>query len=118
MHAGHAMTIIGYDDSKGSGGAFRVVNSWGSDWGDKGYIWIDYQFFLNEFVPTYEGYGQELFIIITDENKAPDEDPRPVAGEDGFAAWINSVGPFFSSCRGRHWVLTVFIFGYAPRKAC
>ena len=35
----HAYTIIGYDDSKN---AFRVVNSWGSNWGDNGFCWMSY----------------------------------------------------------------------------
>jgi len=47
QHAGHAMTIIGYDDNKGANGAFRVINSWGDDWGDYGFIWIDYNFFVS-----------------------------------------------------------------------
>lgn len=38
---GHAMCIVGYDDYK-YGGAFRVVNSWGKDFGDRGYLWIRY----------------------------------------------------------------------------
>ena len=38
---GHAVCIIGYDDNK-HGGSFRVVNSWGKDYGDKGYFWIKY----------------------------------------------------------------------------
>lgn len=46
IHAGHAMTIVGYDDSKGFNGAFRVVNSWGEQWGSLGFIWIDYNFFV------------------------------------------------------------------------
>ena len=46
MHAYHAMVLSGYDDSKGSNGAFRVVNSWGSNWGDDGYIWVDENFFV------------------------------------------------------------------------
>ena len=45
QHGYHAMVCSGYDDSKGSRGAFRVVNSWGTSWGDSGYIWIDYNFF-------------------------------------------------------------------------
>ena len=41
---GHAMCIIGYNDDK-YGGAFRVVNSWGDDFGDNGYVWIKYKDF-------------------------------------------------------------------------
>ncbi len=35
----HAITIVGWDDSKK---AYLVKNSWGTRWGDKGYIWIEY----------------------------------------------------------------------------
>lgn len=46
-HAYHAMMVVGYDDSKG---AFRIQNSWGSsDWGDNGFIWVDYDFFIKNF---------------------------------------------------------------------
>jgi hypothetical protein len=41
MHALHAMSIIGYDDDK-YGGAFEVMNSWGQEWGDNGYVWVKY----------------------------------------------------------------------------
>ncbi len=47
QHAYHAMTLCGYDDSKGNNGAFRVVNTWGTGWGDDGYIWVDYNFFVS-----------------------------------------------------------------------
>ncbi len=41
----HAQAIVGYNDSiveDGEVGAFRVVNSWGSGFGDNGYYWITY----------------------------------------------------------------------------
>lgn len=38
---GHAITIVGYDDNA-FGGAFKVINSWGTDWGDGGYFWLPY----------------------------------------------------------------------------
>lgn len=38
---GHAVTIVGYDDSR-HGGAFRVINSWGRNFGDNGYFWLPY----------------------------------------------------------------------------
>lgn len=46
-HAYHAMMIVGYDDSRK---AFRIQNSWGTtEWGDKGYIWVDYDHFIKNF---------------------------------------------------------------------
>jgi C1A family cysteine protease len=38
----HAITICGYDDAKH---AWKVINSFGTSWGDAGFIWIDYDFF-------------------------------------------------------------------------
>jgi len=39
---GHALPIVGYDDSKN---AFRFMNSWGTGWPDGGFAWVDYTFF-------------------------------------------------------------------------
>jgi len=35
---GHAMVIVGWSETKQ---AFEVRNSWGEDWGVKGYCWMD-----------------------------------------------------------------------------
>lgn len=40
----HAITVIGYDDSKH---AFRIVNSWGNNWADHGFAWVDYDLMIN-----------------------------------------------------------------------
>ncbi len=45
QHAYHAMILMGYDDSKN---AFRVQNSWGTTWGDNGYIWVDQDYFATD----------------------------------------------------------------------
>lgn len=37
----HALCILGYDNNK-YGGAFRVVNSVGTNWGESGFCWIRY----------------------------------------------------------------------------
>ena len=37
----HSMCVVGYDDEK-YGGAFEVMNSWGTDWGEGGFTWIKY----------------------------------------------------------------------------
>lgn len=41
---GHAMCCVGYDDTKK---LFIVRNSWGADWGKKGYCFIPYDYLLS-----------------------------------------------------------------------
>ena len=48
---GHAVLIIGYDDTKERTihgrhykGFLECQNSWGEDWGDKGFFWIPYEY--------------------------------------------------------------------------
>ncbi|HOI88559.1 MAG TPA: C1 family peptidase, partial [Lentimicrobium sp.] len=46
QHAYHAMVMSGYDDSRN---AFKLMNTWGSTWGNEGTIWVDYDFFVQSF---------------------------------------------------------------------
>lgn len=52
-YGGHAMVVVGYDDNK-YGGAFEIQNSWGTKWGNEGYIWIKYDDFANFTRTAYE----------------------------------------------------------------
>jgi len=38
---GHSVTIVGYDDNSRE---FKFKNSWGADWGDKGYGYLPYDY--------------------------------------------------------------------------
>ena len=42
---GHAIMAVGYDDDKK---VFIIRNSWGVEWGDKGYFYMPYEFILNK----------------------------------------------------------------------
>ncbi|MFP4545569.1 MAG: fibronectin type III domain-containing protein, partial [Methanomassiliicoccales archaeon] len=45
----HAQTVVGWDDSvsdDGETGAFRVANSWGTDFAEDGYYWLTYDAFM------------------------------------------------------------------------
>ena len=52
-YGGHAMCVVGYDDDK-YGGAFEIQNSWGTNWGNDGYIWINYRNFAAYVYHAYE----------------------------------------------------------------
>lgn len=79
QHAYHALVLCGYDDNKGPNGAFKVVNSWGETWGNNGFIWIDYNYFIQQ---DYFAYACFIANNIEDE---PNLD-NPISGYD-LQAW-------------------------------
>ncbi|WP_292009934.1 C1 family peptidase [Chryseobacterium sp.] len=58
VYGGHAICVIGYDDNKQ---AFKVQNSWGTSWGERGYFWIDYTFFAK----SSNGAVNEIYAAYT-----------------------------------------------------
>lgn len=69
VKGGHAVTIVGYDDAK-YGGAFKVINSWGTIWGDNGYFWLPYSFTATVM--------NEAYVLMDAPNSvAPTPDVRP-----------------------------------------
>lgn len=44
MLGGHAVVCVGYDDSTQM---WKMRNSWGSSWGDKGYFYLPYEYLLS-----------------------------------------------------------------------
>lgn len=53
---GHALVVVGYDDRRN---AFKVVNSWGEKWGDRGFGWISYETMIKRI--------QNAFVMVPDE---------------------------------------------------
>ncbi len=64
----HAVVVVGYDDDR-FGGAFRVLNSWGLGWGNRGFFWIPYDTFRDSRFPAY---------AITMNDRANGDSSRPV----------------------------------------
>lgn len=68
---GHAMTIVGYNDSiwtdinsnglveSGELGAFKIANSWGTSWKNAGFVWASYDSFRSiSSVPNFAPTGR------------------------------------------------------------
>ena len=72
IDGGHAMAVIAYDDYK-FGGAFKLVNSWGYDYGDNGYLWVKYSDFVE--------HTAEAYVMGLNENVKPN--PQYKEGIDG-----------------------------------
>jgi C1A family cysteine protease len=52
---GHAMTIVGYDDTRQ---AFKVMNSWGTAYEQGGFFWVSYDWVQNN------GHMSLLYVLI------------------------------------------------------
>jgi len=73
---GHAMVVTGYDDTRS---AYKVINSWGTQWGDRGFGWISYTAFRQT---VREGYvAQDIVVVpppLPPSPPPPITDDRPV----------------------------------------
>ncbi len=70
----HAMVIVGYNDDiwvdlnnnnmvdSGEKGAFKIANSWGTSWGNNGYIWMCYDA-LNSISSVIGGPSAEMRTV-------------------------------------------------------
>lgn len=74
----HALTAIGYDDAKQ---AFRVVNSWGTQWADNGFAWIDYDLATN---PNFCPGG----AVLIDKPAEVNDPSTPPPGSSNLAATL------------------------------
>lgn len=63
---GHAMTVVGYDDSRR---AYLLANSWGDSWGTNGYAWMGYNYFTSQ--------ATDLWMIEAVEGEVPIPPPPP-----------------------------------------
>lgn len=83
QHGRHAMVIVGYDDSKGPQGAFKILNSWGQSWGADGFIWVDYQ------LATSPEFLMFAFVANNDASDIDPDDVDPnVAGDYNLVPYV------------------------------
>lgn len=104
----HAQTIVGYDDSVADDsdvGAFRVVNSWGSDWGDSGYYWFTYaaieelgglDCLVLNFIVDIEDYEPSL-LAVWHFNDAPYRDAGVTLGVGPASAPTAEKSPYYEA---------------------
>jgi len=58
---GHAVAIVGWDDTKGEDGVWIIKNSWGEAWGEDGYMRIEYGCSGIGRAASYVNYKSEDF---------------------------------------------------------
>ncbi|WP_158808707.1 C1 family peptidase [Beijerinckia sp. L45] len=80
-HSGHSMCAVGYSDSEK---VFIVRNSWGTDFGDKGYCYMPYDYLLN---PKFNDADCWVFVP-----KVPSQPPRET--------WLDDTTPVTNSGKG------------------
>ena len=73
----HAMCVVGYDDNL-QGGAFEIMNSWGTDWGNEGFFWVKYADFARTVDQAFEVVVNPLPKPLPEPDPEPEPQPLPV----------------------------------------
>ncbi len=84
---GHAMVVVGYDQGKQS---FLLMNSWGTQWGDQGYIWVKYDDFgrFCKYAYVLDLGGRPSFQPVAMQTGMPAPAARPLLELSGsFEFW-------------------------------
>ncbi len=73
----HAMVVVGYSDRVK---AFKLINSWGTNWGDDGFCWVDYDHFrkvVNEGFVAKDAINSTRPIVQPQPRPQPQPQPQP-----------------------------------------
>jgi len=74
-HGRHGMLLVGYSDRQE---VFIVRNSWGTEWGDEGYVYVPYDYIANADFNLDLYHGQYAIKALEEYDLTPDDDD----GED------------------------------------
>lgn len=86
----HSAVIEGWDDTQGSEGVWILRNSWGDGWGDKGYMYIEYDSsFVGSYIDVIRYAGASGSIQVTIEPQAAQDAGALWSVDDG-RTWLSS----------------------------
>jgi C1A family cysteine protease len=81
----HAVTLVGWDDNLGAVGAWLLRNSWGTYWGEGGYMWIEYGCNQVGYNPCFVNYAGSTKMLF----EYPDGKPLVVPPNQTLALPVN-----------------------------
>ncbi len=82
----HAVLLVGWDDRRGRKGCWKIKNSWRPDWGEQGFMWIEYDcnhigMGASWVLAASRSYtpGDGFYTVVKDAQPLPS--PRPTASQ-------------------------------------
>ena len=87
----HAMCVVAYDDNK-YGGAFLLMNSWGTRWGSGGFKWVRYTDYSQHVNYAMEMYVREKRVPTAPQPPRPQPVPTATTPSSSQPEFVNLAG--------------------------
>jgi C1A family cysteine protease len=92
----HAVLLVGWDDSRGPHGAWKIKNTWGAKWGEQGFMWIAYDcnnvgmnaVWMHAASTFYSVPDEEFAALVPDAKKLPHGQYNVIAKKSTHASFV------------------------------
>ncbi len=110
---GHCMLLVGYDDAKS---AYHIMNSWGTNWGESGYMWWDYTTFESA---TLGGVSpiEVRRMVSTGSTPTPTPTPTPTTQPTVQVTGRQVYNWYWDYQSYRWWLVIYLVFDYQYSQA-
>jgi hypothetical protein len=117
----HAVAVVGWDDNQGASGVWIMRNSWGSGWGEDGYMLIPYNCSYIGYAACYVDYAAQTGLKVTPADTLVSDGPEGGPFSPSSMVYtlenLGDTGFDYSVTKSAAWISVTNASGYLAAQA-